>query len=161
MNRNIFETSAETIKLVGFFVQLPMNTEVTFDSASTAVGFPVSSTLPAYISAKRIAERDHGAVIVAVRGSGFIRVDGFGMAKSMDGGFMRMWRAGKRVTARGLLALSQNLDPSVAREVSAKITRSELVVSTSAPHRSRSNRIVVPTVKTVVTNHIGRLAEVK
>lgn len=74
--RPIFTQSEETKQIVDLFVRLPIGASMSFADASDALKFQVKSTLPAYQTAKRVAERDHSVVIEAIKGFGFMRVNG-------------------------------------------------------------------------------------
>lgn len=147
--RELFRTSDETRRLVALFVEMSIDQTLSFEQAAQLAGFPVTSTLPAYHSARRMALRDHQIIIEGVRGIGFKRLDGSGMVKR--GG--RLLHAIKRRCRRGAtemeVALLQNLDRNDQLRASEQFNRFKLGGDIAAS--PTSNRQIVESPPLIVS----------
>ena len=138
--RKSFEKSHETDRLVAFFCKLSLSQLTSFDDTSKAVGFAVFPTLPAYQSARKIAERDHGVYVATVRGVGFVRGTHSDMKNSGYDIQNRVRKASKRGASRMLLALKGNLNEVEHREATELYSRFNIISSTASQQRASSNR---------------------
>lgn len=138
--RKSFEASAETTAIVRVFCGMKMSQEMTFGELSGLVGFPVTSTTPAYHSARSISERDNGIYIVAVRGKGFVRGTGTDMADSLEPLARSMRRAAKKSIARADLAIMNNLPDDAHKRVTERRQRASIIYSTTSAPIPTSNR---------------------
>lgn len=138
--RKSFEQSKETAALVDLLCGLRLEESVSFADASRRLGFTVASSTPAYQSAKRIAERDHGVYIGSVRGTGFFRGTGEDMAESLTPLSARINRAAKTSIGRADLALINNLQPDTHAKVLERRSRASIIFSTSGDLFPVSNR---------------------
>lgn len=137
----IFETSHETQSLVSYFQHVPVGTPVSFDTVSKAVRFKVSSSLPAYNSARRIAQRDHSVVIEAVRGFGFVRINGGEIVKSADRFFTRVRRGARRESGKQEIAVMSNLPRDQMIKATENLSRLRILETTSmSPRHATSNK---------------------
>ena len=125
MTRPIFQQSHETMSIVALFKEIPIGKEVSYKEASTILGFDVSSTMPAYQAAKRIAERDHNVVVESVRGFGFVRIDGSSMVDRASRFFKKVRKGSRREAHVQEIAISSNLK------------RGEMIVATEQLSRLR------------------------
>ncbi len=142
--RKSFEASAETAAIVRAFCGMRMDQEMTFAELSSLVGFSVSSTTGAYHSARRIAERDHGIYIAAIRGKGFARGTGTDMADSLEPIARRMRRSAKKSIERADLAIRHNLPDDVHKRVAERRQRASIIYSTTSAPMPSSNRVRRP-----------------
>jgi hypothetical protein len=141
--RLLFQKSFETNALVKLFVeQIAVGQTVTFGEASARVGFPVTSRLPAYQSAKSIARRDHGVVIGPAKGVGFSRLNGENIVKR--GGYIMKGIRGRAQVgaAEAEIALTHNLDRNAQLTASQNLTRFRLAADIATP--PKTNRQIVP-----------------
>lgn len=95
-----FKQSEETISLIKAL--RGVNQEITYDSLSGMVGFPVSGATPALGSARRNLERNESIVFTTLRGQGLRRLDDTGKVDSTD----RHARTIGRTARRGRKRLS-------------------------------------------------------
>lgn len=146
--RPIFNQSKETEALVNLFRQMPVMSNMSFEAASDTLGFKVTSTLPAYQSAKKAAERDFGIVIDGVRGFGFMRLDGKRMVERAPKGFKKIRRISRREARVQEIAISQNLTRDDMIAATEQLSRYRLLESTSHP-RPKSNKTAAANVETV------------
>jgi hypothetical protein len=136
----MFQQSADTQRLVDVFVNMLMSEKISFPNLSLKVGFRVHSSLPAYHSAKRIAERDHGVFISTVRKFGVFRGTGEDMADSLEDISSRIRKMAKKSITRADLAIENNLpDDKYVRTVERR-NRASIIYSTSAAPMPQSNR---------------------
>jgi len=138
--RPIFTQSLETSKLVEFFRTVKIGENVSFEAASAAVGFKVSSALPAYQTSKRIAARDHGVVIEGVRKFGFTRLSGSQMLGCAPKFFQHVRRGSRRQSRVQEIAISSNLDRSEMAIASEQLGRLRILEATTSPLKPTSNR---------------------
>ena len=139
--KRIFEISHETQTLVEYFRQVPVGSPVSFDTVSKAVKFRVKSTLPAYNTARRIAERDHAVVIEAIRGFGFMRINGSEIVKSADRFYKRIRRGSRREAGKQEIAVMSNLSRDEMMKATENLSRLRILETTSmSPRRAASNR---------------------
>ena len=127
--RPIFTQSNETKMLVDLFVQMPVGASMSFADASNAVKFTVKSTLPANQTAKRIAQRDHSVVIDAVRGFGFIRINGSGMVAKAPAFFKRVKKGARREAHIQEIAITQNLTRDEMMRATEQYSRLRVIES--------------------------------
>lgn len=139
MPRKLFETSRETRALVDLFRSLRYSETVSFAEASKRLGFAVTSTTPAYQSAKKIAERDHGVFIFSVRGEGFGRGTGADMVASAHPLFGRARRAMRTCADRLTIAFSENLTEHEHRLATEMYGRANLIAATASNVKAISN----------------------
>jgi hypothetical protein len=140
----IFEISHETQTLVDYFRQVPIGAQVSFEAVSKAVKFPVSSSLPAYNTARRIVQRDHSIVLESVRGIGFMRVNGGEIVKSADRFFRRVRRGSRREASKQEIAVMSNLSRDEMIKATENLSRLRILESTAvSPKRASSNRAKV------------------
>lgn len=146
-----FETSHETMALVDYFRQAPIGTPVSFETLSRGVNFKVTSSLSAYTSARRIAERDHAIVIEAIRGFGFVRINGAEIVKSADRFFQKIRRGSRREASKQEIAVMSNLSRDEMLKATENLSRLRILETTSmSTRRAASNRPTVeepPTIK--------------
>lgn len=147
----IFETSHETLALVDYFRHVPVGSPISFDTVSKAVKFKVHSSLPAYNTARRIAQRDHSVVIEAVRGFGFVRIKGGEIVKSAERFFKKIRRGSRREAGKQEIAVMSNLSRDDMMKATENLSRLRILETTSmSPRRVASNRPQVedpPTIK--------------
>lgn len=142
--RPIFTQSNETKLLVDLFSRMPIGASMSFADASNAVGFIVKSTLPAYQTAKRIAQRDHKVVIDAVRGFGFMRINGTGMVDRAPRFFKKVRRGARREAHVQEIAISQNLTREEMMRATEQFSRLRIIETTASGISSaQSNRRIV------------------
>lgn len=159
----IFTQSAETVALVQYFTALPIGQSVSFSEASRALGFRVTSTLPAYQTAKKVCERDHRVVIAAVRGHGFQRIDGSGMVARAPAFFKRVRKGARREARVQEIAISQNLARGEMIAATEQLSRLRILETTAVGVRPTTNRQEVEMPAPVVSDNrnnlrgIGRL----
>lgn len=147
----IFETSHETQALVDYFQQVAIGSPVSFDTVSKALRFEVHSSLPAYNTARRIVQRDHSVVIEAVRGFGFVRINGGEIVKGAERFFKKIRRGARREAGKQEIALMSNLPRDQMMKATENLSRLRILETTSmSARRAASNRPLVevpPTVK--------------
>lgn len=137
----IFQISHETQALVDYFRQVPVGSPVSFATVSKALKFNVTSSLPAYTAARRIAQRDHSVVIEAVRGFGFVRINGGEIVKGAERFFKRIRRGARREAGRQEIAVTSNLPRDQMMKATENLSRLRILETTSmAPRRAPSNR---------------------
>ena len=123
---------------------MPIGSNMSFPAATQAVGFTVKSVLPAYQTAKRIAERDHNVVIEAVRGFGFMRINGSGMVSRAPRFFRKVRKGARREAHVQNIAISQNLTREEMMVATEQFSRLRILETTaSSVKRPTSNRRVV------------------
>lgn len=137
--RPIFLQSAETRRLVELFISIPISTAMSFADASKAVGFPVTSNLPAYQSAKKIAERDHSTVIDGIRGFGFVRINGSGMVSRAPRFFRKVRKGARREARVQEIAIKTNLTRNEMIDATEQLSRLR-ILETTAMVRPVTNR---------------------
>jgi len=146
-----FESSHETMALVDYFRQAPIGTPVSFSTVSKSVNFEVHSSLSAYNSARRIAERDHAIVIEAIRGFGFVRINGGEIVKSADRFFRKIRRGSRREACKQEIAVMSNLSRDEMMKATENLSRLRILETTSlSTRRAASNRPTIeepPTIK--------------
>jgi hypothetical protein len=140
MFRKSFTLSRETESIVAVLINLKMQERMSFADASATVGFTVSSSAPAYIMARKIAERDYGVFIGTIIKFGFYRGSGDDMVDSLKPMSDRIRRIAKRSIARADLAIGQNLSETRFKEAMERRTRASLIYSTSRMPAPASNR---------------------
>jgi hypothetical protein len=136
----IFKTSNETEQLLNLFMQMPLGSTLSFDDASKAVGFEVRSTLSAYQSAKKLAERDHNIVIDSVRGHGFQRIDGEGMVQRAPRFFKKVRKGARREAHVQGIAITQNLPRDAMLKATENHSRLRILETTASMPKASSNR---------------------
>ena len=139
--RPTFLLSTETQSLIDYFRTLPIGSETSFQIASNAVAFPVTSSSPAYNSARRIAERDHSIVIESIRGFGFVRINGGEIVKGAERFFKRIRRGSRREAGRQEIAVMSNLGRDEMLKATENLSRLRILETTSmSARRAASNR---------------------
>lgn len=138
--RKIFALSTETAAIVAAFQGMTLGEQMTFSGLAKIVKFTVKSSSPAYHSARRIAERDHGIFIGTMRGIGFFRGNGVDMADSLEPMAVRMKRIAKRSIARADLAIANNLPEDKHQRALERRNRASIIYSTSGTIPAASNR---------------------
>lgn len=142
--RPIFTQSNETKLLVDLFVRMPIGASMSFADATNAVGFTVKSTLPAYQTAKRVAQRDHNVVVDAVRGFGFMRINGSGMVARAPRFFKKVRKGARREAHVQEIAISQNLSREEMMRATEQFSRLRIIETTAmGTAAAQSNRRVV------------------
>lgn len=141
--RPIFTQSNETKLIVDLFVKMPIGASMSFVDASNAVGFVVKSTLPAYQTAKRVAQRDHSVVIDAIRGFGFMRINGTGMVARAPRFFKKVRRGARREAHVQEIAISQNLTREEMMRATEQFSRLRIIETTASSNAAQSNRPIV------------------
>lgn len=142
--RPIFTQSNETKLLVDLFIRMPIGASMSFADATNAVGFTVKSTLPAYQTAKRIAERDNNVVVDAVRGFGFMRINGTGMVSRAPRFFKKVRKGARREAHVQEIAISQNLTRDEMMRATEQFSRLRIIETTSIGSKvAQSNKRVV------------------
>jgi hypothetical protein len=145
--RKIHEKAAETTAIEAVFLSMKMQERMTFAQLSEKVGFKVSSSLGAYHSARKSAERDHGVYIAAEPGIGFFRGTAEDMADSLKAIAKHVRKQAKKSINRADLAISHNLNADKHQQVMELRNRASIIYSTSAaplPMSNRSRRPDVP-----------------
>lgn len=135
----IFETSTETQSLVDYFRQMSIGARVSFEAVSKAVQFKVNSSLPAYNTARRIAQRDYSVVIESVRGFGFVRVNGSEIVKSADRFFKKVRRGSRREAGKQEIAIMSNLGRDEMLKATENLSRLRILETTSMSSRQASS----------------------
>jgi hypothetical protein len=138
--RPVFAQSSETTKILGAFLDMTMNQQMTFAELSETVGFKVFSITPAYHSARKIAERDHEFFIASSRGRGFFRGNAVDMADSLRAMSNRTRRIAKKGVGRADLAIKGNLPPEEYHRTCEMRNRFSIIHATSAAPFAASNR---------------------
>lgn len=138
--RPIFSQSKETQRLVELFVSMSINSQMSFADASKALGFRVASSMPAYQSAKKIAERDHRVVVDGIRGYGFTRIDGTGMVDRAPRFFKKVRKGARREARVQEIAISTNLSRNKMIEATEQLSRLRILETTASRVRPVSNR---------------------
>lgn len=142
--RPIFKQSAETQAIVEYLASLPIGKQTSFSEASKAIGFRITSTTPAYQSAKRMAERDHSVVIEAIRGFGFVRVNAEGMVERASRFFRKVRRGSRREAHVQEIAIMSNLPREAMLTATEQLSRLRILESTALNHRkAASNKPMV------------------
>lgn len=141
--RPIFTQSHETSALVEFFRTMKFDAPVSYAAASKIVNFTVRSTLPAYHSAKRIAERDHAVVIESIRGYGFVRLVADKIVDQGIRGIRHIRRTAERSALKQEIAIGMNLDQSHMIRATELLSRFRIISDTA--RIARSNRATVDT----------------
>lgn len=160
--RKIFEASVETMRIVESLRNMRLGQKLTFGELSKSVGFPVSSTTPAYHRARRIAERDHGVYIGSLRGVGFFRGTGDDMVDSLDQLAARMRKSAKRSVERADLAIINNLSEEKYERAVERRNRASIIFSTTASPMPTSNRKrALPAEEARPSDNFGSLRTVK
>ena len=123
---------------------MPIDASMSFKEASAAVGFTVKSTLAAYQTAKRVAERDHNVVVDGVRGFGFTRINGSGMVARAPRFFKKVRKGARREAHVQEIAISQNLNREEMMRATEQFSRLRILETTAANVKSASsNRRVI------------------
>ena len=138
--RLMFTQSAETKRLVELFISMPVGSTLSFPAATQTLGFTVKSVLPAYQTAKRVAERDHNVVVEGIRGFGFMRINGSGMVSRAPRFFRKVRKGARREAHVQNIAISQNL------------TREEMMIATEQYSRMRILETTAANVKAPISN---------
>jgi hypothetical protein len=138
--RPIFSLSAETQNLITYFRTLSIGAEVSWAEATRAVKFPVTSTTPAYNSARRIVERDHQIVIESIRGFGFCRINASEIVQSADRFFRRVRRGSRREANKQEIAILSNLPRAEMLRATEQLSRLRILETTAIRPRATSNR---------------------
>ena len=133
--RPIFKQSAETQAIVEYLASLPIGQETSFAAASKATGIRITSTTPAYQSAKRTAERDHNVVIESIRGFGFVRVNAEGMVERASKFFRKVRRGSRREAHVQEIAIMSNLPREAMLTATEQLSRLRILESTALNHR--------------------------
>jgi hypothetical protein len=71
----ITELSAETRAVLDVMLECPIGETVTLDAMSAAIGRDIRKRRHIIVAARRVAEREAGAVFASVRGVGYRRLD--------------------------------------------------------------------------------------
>lgn len=95
-NRPAFEAAVDTRLLLARLMKAQPGDTVTFADLSEAIGRRVGGGDPHVQSAKRMAERDIGAVFGSVHGVGYKRLTDIEVVKAADSGIGRIKRAARR-----------------------------------------------------------------
>lgn len=139
--RPIFNQSHETQKLVSLFLKIAIDQEVSFAEASKMVGFRVTSTMPAYQSAKRTAERDHDVVIAAIYGFGFKRIDAAAMVQRAPKFFRKVRKGSRREAHVQEIAIRSNLPRDEMIKATENLSRLRILETTAlSPRKAASNK---------------------
>jgi hypothetical protein len=136
-----FVQSHQTARLVRLFKGMSLNKPMSFADASAEVGFAVTSTMPAYQSGRRVAERE-GVVIDAVRGFGFVRLTGDQISETGERDMLSIWRRARRGSKRQEIAIASNLDQKHMLRSSELLGRLRIIADTASP--IHTNRATVP-----------------
>lgn len=147
--RPIFAQSNETRALVELFVSMSIGQTISFSDASKTVGFTVRSTLPAYQSAKKVAERDHRVVVDGVRCFGFKRIDGAGMVDRAPRFFQKVRKGARREARVQEIAMSTNLKRGEMLAATEQLSRLRILETTASQVRAETNRRMTETLSTV------------
>ena len=145
-----FVKSQETSKLLDLFKTMRLDSPLTFFQASKAVGFTVTAALPAYQSAKRIAERDLSIVIEGIRGQGFLKINGNKMVESGDRRLLSIRRSARRGAQRQEIAITQNLDKEHMTRATELLGRYRIAADVASPARSNRKIVAEPEQEAVV-----------
>ncbi len=138
--RKPFERSAETEKLLSFFSTISVGQPVSYDNASRVVGFEVSSTLPAYQSARRLAVKELGIVIESLPGQGFMRLDPTSIVDRGGKHLRSIKRKARNAGKEMAVAINGNLDRPDMMRATEQFNRFRIIESTSTPARYASNK---------------------
>ena len=138
--RPMFKQSEETIKIVALFKEMPIGKEISYKDASTIVGFPITSTLPAYQTAKKAAERDHNVVVESIRGFGFVRIDGTGMVDRASRFFKKVRKGSRREAHVQEIAITTNLTRGQMITATEQLSRLRILETTASRVKSSKNK---------------------
>jgi len=138
--RPMFQRSHETDKLIAFFRECSIGTPVSFADVHKAVGFKVTSSSPAYNSARMIAAKKHNIVIEGVRGFGFMRLDPTAIVNRGGRHLRSIRRRAHRAGHEMEIAISGNLDREHMMKATEQLSRFRIVESTAQAVRAVSNR---------------------
>lgn len=137
-----FSISEETEKLIAVFETMAIGQTLTWSDMSRLTGFNVHSSLPAYVSARRIATRN-GVVTDAVRGVGVKRLS----APETVGKSTKHLTRIRRVARVGLTeigsAIRSNLPRDEALRAMTAQAKFSIALDAAAPIRATSNSPVV------------------
>jgi hypothetical protein len=140
--RPIFSRSVETRKLLDLFEGASIDTPISFADASRKLGFAITSTSGSYHSARRIAVKECGIVIEAIRNFGFVRLSGSGIVKRGDSHDGALRRRARRAGDEMAIAIVQNLDREEMQSATEKLSRYRIVSDLTSPAKAASNRLV-------------------
>lgn len=125
-----FTLSPETRLLVETLHKVPIGAEITYADLSAALGLDVTGPARGTLNtARRILERDEGAVFVACRGTGLRRLKPEEAPDIGATGRRKIRRTAKRSlrAMQRLAATSNGLDPEAQRRLNAEITANGLL----------------------------------
>ena len=89
-------------------------------------------------------QRDHAVVIEAVRGFGFVRINGNEIVKSADRFFKKIRRGSRREASKQEIAISSNLGRDEMLKATENLSRLRILETTSmSARRASSNRPIV------------------
>jgi hypothetical protein len=134
----IFKMSEEVRLLLRLFKEMSINDPVSYEDASIIVGFNIKNCLPAYYSARRVAERDLNIVIEGIRSFGFIKLPGSLIPDVGVRDMKKMRRQALRAAHRQEIAItSSNLTREQFILASELYARFKLVSDTMKPITNR------------------------
>ncbi len=96
MTRPAFEAAVDTRLLLAALSKIGVDETITFETLSDAIGRPVTGGDPHMQSARRMAERDTGAVFSSVHGQGYKRLTDVDVVRASESGLKRIKRAARR-----------------------------------------------------------------
>lgn len=141
--RTMFQRTKETDKLIDLFQRLSIDTPVSFEDASKAAGFRITSSLPAYNSARLIAAKQYNIVIEGVRGFGFIRLTAANIVHRGGKHLKSIRRRARRAGHEMEVAISGNLDRDHMMKATEQLSRFRIIESTGQAVRAATNRAQV------------------
>ena len=143
--RSMFEISRETTRLVSLMSSMRVDESMAFKEASESVGFSVTSSLPAYQSARRIVAKDD-IIIDGVRGVGFKRLSGSDVVTGRGAQRARQIRGAAKRGHREMISASRssNLNEEVSRLCSERITRFAIIGDQAREPRSNRRETHTP-----------------
>lgn len=135
----IHEISAEVRSVAELLMKCQPNGIVTFDEMSEAIGRSIFKCRHVIVSARRVAERESGAVFTSERSTGYKRLEVAAVADVVGTSARAHIRKSARRGARSILEgtrRSNDLAPEVQRKVAAEMSVLGLV-----EHISRDSNV--------------------
>jgi len=126
----IHEISPEVRAIAELLAKCQPGEIVTFDQMSEAIGRSIFTRRHAIISARRVAERENGAVFASERSVGYKRIEASAVADVVGTSARAHIRRSARRSARSILEgtrRSNDLPPEVQRKVAAEMSALGLI----------------------------------
>lgn len=158
------ELSADTRAVADLMIAAPIGGTVTFAAMSGAIGRDITSHRHIIVAARRVAQREAGAVFVTVPRTGYRRLPTEEVARIVGAAARQHIRrtAGraKKAVAAGT-ANANDLPPDVQRRVAAEISALALIehISRDAVARPADNGPTKPTPVAVTARALLRVVD--